>query len=75
MSSAFLYRISGRFYEMDCTCDKIEEIFAGLRSLHDDDEAVWALEVVQQGDHAPHPAHAVQQAHLQGHTLSANLGR
>ena len=33
-------------------CDKVEEVLAGVGPLHDDDEAVYPLEVVHQPHHA-----------------------
>ena len=53
--------------------DEVEEVLAGVRSLHDDDEAVDSLEVVHQPHHAGAAAQHVKQAHLQGNFVISNL--
>ena len=55
------------------TCDEIEEILAWLGPLHDDDEAVGPLEVVDEADDAADASEAGQQANLQRHALTVHL--
>ena len=53
--------------------DEVEEVLARLRPLHDDDEGVVALKVVDESDHAGHVGHAVHEADLQGHLVQSDL--
>ena len=53
--------------------DEVEKIFTRLRPLHDDDEGVVPLEVVDQLHHALHAGHAVHQANLHGDSIIGNL--
>ena len=54
-------------------CDEVEEVLARLGSLHDNDEGVMALEVVNKPDDAADPGHTVHEAHLQGHLVQPDL--
>ena len=54
-------------------CDEVEEVLARLGPLHDNDEGVVALKVVDESDHPGHVGHAVHEADLQGHLVQSNL--
>ena len=54
-------------------CDEVEEVLARFGPLHDDDEGVVALKVVDEPDHAGDVGDAVHEADLQGHLVQSNL--
>ena len=53
--------------------DEVEKVFTRLRPLHDDDEGVVPLEVVDQLHHALDARHTVHQANLQRNLVKADL--
>jgi len=61
------------FLQHALLCDEVKEILAGLRALHDDDEGVVALEVVEELDDPLLPAQHVHQANLQRHAFLSDL--
>ena len=67
-------KVPGKVFLKDAfLCDEVEEILAGLGPLHDDDEGVMALKVVDKPDHAGDIGDAVHEAHLQGDLVQSNL--
>ena len=55
------------------TCDKVKQVFAWLRPLHDDDEWVMALKAVKEFHHPTNTTHFSQQAHLKGNLSTIDL--
>ena len=55
------------------TCDKVKQVLAWLRSLHDNDEWVMALKAVKEFHHPTNTTHFSQQAHLKGNLSTIDL--
>lgn len=53
--------------------DVVVQIFDGFRSLHDDDEGIKTLVIIQQFHHTFHVAHFLQQTDLDRHRPSVQL--
>lgn len=46
-------------------CDEVEEVLGGVGPLHDDDEAVWLLVVIQHADAPLDVVHSLQETHFE----------
>ena len=68
-------KVSGQLlFQTSLLCDEIEEVFAGLRPLHDDDEGVMTFVTVDQSDDAGRASgHHVHQTDLHGNALAVHL--
>ena len=54
-------------------CDEVKEVLARLGPLHDNDEGVMALEVVDESDNAGDVGDPVHEADLQGNLVQSDL--
>ena len=61
------------FLEDALLCDEVEEVLARLGPLHDDDEGVMALKVVDESDNARDVGDPVHEADLQGNLVQSDL--